>query len=381
MTTVVESEYAISEDAPIGTEPATKNKNRFMRRRWVAMALLFIISAAWYGVRAWSGVSSVSNVVVPPIASRDVSALGRLAPEGEVIAVAPPTSTGNVSGARVDRLLVAVGDDVTAGQVVAVLDTQVSKAAYVLEATAKVEVAKAKLAQVSAGPKLEDVAVQEAIINRATADEAAADREFDRGQRLAATHAIAHEDLANRKLKLDLARATLAQNVSQLESLKLVRPVDIRAAEAEVASAQASLTVAETELRNTEVRVPLSGKVLSIKTRPGEKIGDQGLLDVGHTQVMESVAEVYEEDANRVQVGQRATIRVPTLGIDLAGAVVSKDLIVSRKIVFSNDPVADIDARVVEVRIRLIAEDSARVAGLSNARAEVVIKVDTEKQP
>ena len=58
-----------------------------------------------------------------------VSALGRLAPESEVIAVAPPTPTGAMSGARVERLLVAVGDHVAAGQTVAILDTYRGRAA------------------------------------------------------------------------------------------------------------------------------------------------------------------------------------------------------------------------------------------------------------
>ena len=80
----------------------------------------------------------------------------------------------------------------------------------------------------------------------------------------------------------------------------------------------------------------------------------------------------------KVSLGQKAKVRIPTLAADLTGEVVRKDLVVSRKVVFSNDPVADIDARVVEVRIRLSSADSAKVAGLSNARAEVVIDVGSE---
>ena len=38
------------------------------------------------------------------------------------------------------------------------------------------------------------------------------------------------------------------------------------------------------------------------------------------------------------------------------------------------------DARVVEVRIQLSSKDSRKVAGLSNARAEVVIDVEGEGQ-
>ena len=95
---------------------------------------------------------------------------------------------------------------------------------------------------------------------------------------------------------------------------------------------------------------------------------------------MHAVAEVYEQDVGKVSVGQKAKVRVPTLGADLTGEVVRKDLVVSRKVVFSNDPVADIDARVVEVRIELSSEDSRKVAGLSNARCEVVIDVGGQGQ-
>jgi HlyD family secretion protein len=96
---------------------------------------------------------------------------------------------------------------------------------------------------------------------------------------------------------------------------------------------------------------------------------------MGNTDVMHVVAEVYEEDVGRVRVGHTASVWVPTLGIELSGEVIDKDLIVGRKDVFSNDPVSDVDSRVVEVRIRLSANDSTRVAGLSNARVEVKLEV------
>jgi HlyD family secretion protein len=304
-----------------------------------------------------------------------VSALGRLAPEGEVVAVAPPTLTGSSAGARVHKILVTVGDVVKAGQSVAILDTQRSRAATVLEARAKVEVARAKLAQVQAGPKRQEVRAQQAVIRRTEADLAAAQEEFERATRLINIKAVSREEFTLSRQKLAQAQATLEQNQAQLDSLKTIRQVDVKAVEAEVLQAEASLGVAQEDLQLTQVRSPLSGRVLRIRVRPGERVGDQGILDVGNTDVMHVVAEIYEEDVAKVSIGQAAKVRVPTLGMDLSGAVVSKDLIVSRKAVFSNDPVADIDARVVEARIRLSAADGAKVAGLSNARVNVVIDV------
>ena len=83
-----------------------------------------------------------------------MSALGRLAPHGEVIKIAPVSGS---EGGRVDRLLVDVGDWVEAGQVVAILDPYRRREAAVQKAQAEVGVARAKLAQVLAGPKLEEV--------------------------------------------------------------------------------------------------------------------------------------------------------------------------------------------------------------------------------
>jgi HlyD family secretion protein len=283
--------------------------------------------------------------------------------------------TGSSAGARVDQLLVTVGDEVKAGQTVAILDTQQSRAAIVLEAKARVEVARAKLAQVQAGPKRQEVSAQQAVIRRSEADLIAAQEEFERTKRLTDSNMASREEFTLSRQRFAQAQATLEQNRAQLDSLMTIRGVDVKAAEAEVLQAEASLSVAQEDLKHTQVRSPLSGQVLRIRVRPGERVGDQGILDVGDTNVMHVVAEIYEEDVGKVRIGQPAKIRVPTLGVDLSGAVVSKDLIVSRKVIFSNDPVADIDARVVEVRIRLSSADAARVAGLSNARVDVVINV------
>jgi HlyD family secretion protein len=53
---------------------------------------------------------------------------------------------------------------------------------------------------------------------------------------------------------------------------------------------------------------------------------------------------------------------------------------VARKIVLTNDPVSDTDARVVEVRIDLEPESARRVERLSNARVEVFIEPGSANQ-
>ena len=343
---------------------------------WITLLLPVAAFGLWTGLRAFSRDPSQSPGSEPRSLPARISALGRVAPEGEVVSITAPIQTGALAGARVEQLLVDVGDETKAGQVVAILDTNRSRTAAVLEARAKVDVAKAKLAQVNAGPKHEAVRAQEAAIRRSEADLIAAQEDFERAGRLVLDRAVAREEYSARRSRFEQARATLEQNKAQLEAIKAIRQVDIKAAEADVAQAEASLTVSLEDLRSTEVRSPFCGQVLRIRARPGERVGDSGIMELGNTKMMQIVAEVYEEDIGKVSVGQPARIRVPTLGVELSGVVVGKDLVVSRKVIFSNDPVADIDARVVEVRIQLSSEDGARVAGLSNARAEVVIDVN-----
>jgi HlyD family secretion protein len=349
-------------------------RRRRTRRVWLAVCLLLMLGAA-AGLCATLGgqVAGPAAPTSPPVRvlPARVSALGRLAPEGEVIALAPGTGDGG----RVERLYVDVGERLAAGQLVAVLDAYPRREAGVREAAAKVEVAQAKLAQVQAGPKPEDVSAQESLIGRYQAELRAAERDLGRAALLLKKAAIPPQDYDDQSLKYEQARESLCQGRAQLAALKAIRRVDIKVAQTELKEAEAGLAVSEADLRAAEVRSPISGRVLRVHARPGERVGNAGILDVGKVDVMHAVAEVYEQDVGKVRDGQTAKVRVPTLGALLVGRVVRKDLIVGRKVVFDNDPVADTDARVVEVRIQLAPQESSQVAGLSNARVEIVIDV------
>jgi HlyD family secretion protein len=358
---------------PALTQFRRRERATGLRRLW-----LWLLLPALAAGGAW-GASRVAQLMRPaeqPIEPRaipiGVSALGRLAPHGEVIKVAP---VSGADGGRVDRLLVDVGKWVQAGQVVAILDPYRRREAAVLQAQAEVGVAQAKLAQVRAGPKLEEVQAKEALINRWSAEVQAAERDLGRSSTLFKRAAGSRQEVDDRTLKYEQARDSLDQAKAELAALKAIRPADIKVAEAELVQAQAGLELARAELEAAEVRSPIKGQVLRIHVWPGERVGDQGILEIGDTHVMHAVAEVYEQDVGKVAIGQKAKVRIPTLGEDLTGVVVRKDLVVSRKVVFSNDPVADIDARVVEVRIELGKDDSPKVAGLSNARCEIVVDI------
>lgn len=170
--------------------------------------------------------------------------------------------------------------------------------------------------------------------------------------------------LANAENELDRNR-TLHTNRSISDS-------DWRALQLTKDVAAANLRRAQAELALSEVRSPLSGRILQIHSRPGERVGPEGILELANTSVMYAIAEVYETDVGRIRVGQSARIRSPALAGELVGEVERIGLKIGKKDVLSTDPVADADARVVEVKVRL--RDPSSAAGLTNLRVQVLFE-------
>ena len=138
-----------------------------------------------------------------------------------------------------------------------------------------------------------------------------------------------------------------------------------------VEMASASLRQAEAELELDVVRSPIDGQVLEVYARQGERVGDDGILEVGRTGEMFAIAEVYETDVQRVKLGQRAAVRSPALPSELAGIVAKIHTKIGKQDVLATDPAARTDSRVVEVEIRL--DESERAAALTNLEVDVEI--------
>ena len=371
-----------------------------------------------------------------------VSALGFLRPEDEIIQL---SASMTPEGARLGELMVEQGDQVEAGQILAVLDNQERLATALSRAKAQVEIARSRLRQVQAGAKAGEVdaleaqlenldaelqgqiraqqatikrlesdlkgntAAQTAINDRITAELITAEAECQRFEQLYAQGAISaseydlkcleqdiayerqvesevtltriissgQEQIAEAKAQLNRTMSTLGHQQTEtqatLNQVSEVRDVDVALAQAELADAIVGVQQAEADLELAYVRAPRSGQVLKINTRPGEMITNQGIVELGQTQQMYVIAEVYETDIARIAAGQRAMVESEAIPDILRGTVDEIGLQIGKQEVFSTNPTFDIDARVVEVKIRLDSEDSQQVAGMTNLRVEAVI--------
>lgn len=160
---------------------------------------------------------------------------------------------------------------------------------------------------------------------------------------------------------------------STLSSVAEVRSVDVQTARAEVAAARATRDRAAAALERAYLRAPSDGQVLKVHARAGEKIGDDGLLDLAQTDRMVAVAEVYQSDVARVRVGQPVAIRGQAINGSLRGTVSQIGLQILQQNVFSNRPGENLDRRVVEVRILLDPASTAQVRSLTNLQVETII--------
>lgn len=184
------------------------------------------------------------------------------------------------------------------------------------------------------------------------------------------THAVSQATVAEIDAGLRNAEAEWRRQQS-LRGQGVVSTSEYEAWETRVAALRAQRERAAAELELTVVRAPVDGQVLEVHARQGERVGPEGIAEIGRTQTMTVVAEVYETDIGRVRLGQRARVTSPALPAVVHGAVDRIGLKIGKKDVLSVDPAAKTDARVVEVEILL--DDPRQVAGLTNLEVDVVI--------
>jgi HlyD family secretion protein len=333
-------------------------------------------------------------------------ALGRVEPASRVIDVA------TAEAGRIERLEVQKGDRVQAGQILAYLDnyevrraerdlaaSQLAEARAQLDAEtalgdSQVQEASTRVDQID-GPQRAAIAAQESAIASLQAELDVAEIDLARFQSLNASGAISRQELDRQQATVNRLTADLGNATATKQRLEQARLSDINNAQAQVVSAQAttnraqvasrvdsaaqSLALAEAQLARTIIRAPLTGQVIDVFAYPGEAVspGDGPVLALGDTNQMMVVAEVYESDIGLVQLGQPVTItsRNGAFGESLTGTVAEIGLQIAKNNVLDDDPAANADARVVEVRVAV--DQSAVVAALTNLQVDVAIDIDS----
>jgi len=257
-----------------------------------------------------------NSELIPTI--NGVAALGQLVPMGEVRKLASPISQFG-SFPRVQEILVKEGDYVIKGSILAIFENQKKLKENLLK--------KQKLLETN---KKEISLKKEQIKRYRTATE-----------------------------KNAYSIVLLSQKEDEL--LKLEKQLIIN---------NADMKSIEIDLFNTKLRSPIDGYVLSINTRAGERSTSEGILEIGASQKMQALIEVYESDIDRVFLDQNVELISENGGFEgiLTGKVIRINPQVKQRKVLSTDPTGDADARIIKVLISLNDKSILRVQSFAGMK-------------
>jgi HlyD family secretion protein len=334
--------------------------------RW---SLLLVIGAVVLSLLgAWRYLNPPAEAVAAPEPPRGVAALGHIEPEDGSVRLGARSLTGQSS--IVGELLVKEGDAVTAGQVLAILDSKNQLEATLRQTEARVRSAEARLAQARAGTaKTADVAAQKADVARMEAELANAQSEFRRVTMLHDSGLVSHSEFDSARLLVDTRKELVDSGKERLRALEEVRPIDIEVLAAQVQEARSDVVRAQSEHEAAIIRSPIAGRVLKVFAWPGAEVGPNGIAEIAKTQKMYVIAEVAQSDISRITVGQRASSTGEGVPGRLDGTVewIASD--VARNTSNFDNPRTLSTTRIVEVKI--VLDNAADAERLIHAQVEV----------
>lgn len=223
---------------------------------------------------------------------------------------------------QVSQVLVREGERVSQGQVLLTLDPTDFKR-QLAQAQADAQMAKAELAQLTDGPRPEDLVAARAELETARAHALQADADRDRARRALASGTIAPAEWDQARSDAMSADAQVREAQSKLDELVAgPRAEAIAEARAKYAKAQVAVEAAQDQLTYTVIRAPIAGTVIHRGIEVGEMVTPGVSQTAGDQQPLLTVADlsklVVESDINQIDVGklalgQRVSIQVDSL--------------------------------------------------------------------
>jgi membrane fusion protein (multidrug efflux system) len=225
--------------------------------------------------------------------------------KGTIVAI-----SAKVNG-RIEKVLVDEGDNVQAGQVIAVLEKQEFEA-QVDQAQANLAIAQAKLAETIAGNRPQEIAQTNAAVLQAQANMENAKKNSERDETLNHQGAISVQQRDASKTAYDIAQAQYISATEQHSlSVEGSRQEDVQMAQAQVQQAQAVLKNAQIQLADTVVKASVSGVIALKSVEDGEVVSfGQQLFSVSNLSDVWIGANIEETYIGRVKVGQSVEFTV-----------------------------------------------------------------------
>jgi multidrug resistance efflux pump len=213
---------------------------------------------------------------------------------------------------RIASLKLQEGDQVEAGQVIAIFDDREMRA-QLSEAKSELSVAEARLAEISAAARPEELSKAKAASEHARAALDHSADEFRRYEELRRRGVVAQSAFEEKRNRYEIALADrdqalgdqhLVENGARKESIEFHK----RAVE----QAQFHMRLIEARLAKYQIASPISGTVVKKYVHEGEVVFSEPptpLLDIVDTNSLLVNAEIDETDIGRVTIGSTVEIQ------------------------------------------------------------------------
>lgn len=238
------------------------------RRNAIVAAVVVVAGAAgWYGLHKYrSNAAAESEYLFGTVQMGNiedlVTATGTLEPRDYVDVGA------QVSG-QIEELFVEVGDEVKAGQVLAKIDAETSRA--------RMESSEAAL----------ETSKNNLLTQRANLEKA--ERDYKRQQNLYAADATTHEQMINAETTLENARR------------------QVRTSELQIAQQEANMRIEKKNLAYTDIVAPIDGTVMSIAVKKGQTVNASqnvpNVMRIANLNTMTVRSDVSEADVAKLRKG------------------------------------------------------------------------------
>ncbi len=278
-----------------------KFKNLFIYFLLFIPVSLGIISCSGNNKSSSKLKEEITSDFIPPITA--VAALGQLSPSGEIRQLAAPISQFG-SSPRIVEILVKEGDFVKKGAILAIFENR----------------------------------------EKLVAD-------LERNKNLIST---INEEITLKKDQIQRFELALSKDVYSFVEFSKRKDelLKLQKQKINLIGEQKNIKI---DLYDSKLRSPIDGFILGINTRVGERPLNKGILDIGSSQKMEALIEVYESDIDRVFISQNVELSSENGGFqnNLKGKVIRISPQVKQREVLSTDPTGDADSRIIEVLVKL----------------------------
>lgn len=283
-----------------------------MTKKLIVVGMVLLLAAAGYGFwrsrRQQQTLRILETAVVERGAVRQVlEQTGIVKPQVGAIVKIGARATGVI-----ERMLVKVGDRVSAGQLVAQIDSREIRSQRA-EASARYDSRQAELDRIE---QVYPLRIREAEAQLALAETSAEYLASNRGrlEELADEGIISQDELENARQKAEVEQRLVAARRAALERERHEFAEERRKASLALQEAAAELKAVDIRLSYTRIVSPLTGVVSQVTAQEGETVvaGLQvaNLVTVLDTSRLEMWIYVDETDVGQVRIGQALEFRV-----------------------------------------------------------------------